>query len=645
MTATVTPGVRSLTDRVMVGNSTAFDHLVEGFDAPRAFPEVVSPVPVAAQGEVASPWAVFVGVAAAALLLAISPAVASKTFVPTYTVLLLVGAVGFVPLLQSLRRSRAAVPSWALAAFLAVGLLSALTSAAPNLSIFGLYLWGTGWLLWFGCAGAFAIGARLRSNADMNWLFGGLIVGAVGNACLALYQTLLVPSSATFGPYQRNQADGFLGNPIHLEALMLGVIALISVRYSRSSRSLVRWAPVLLLMAVALEFSEERFAVLLLPVLFLILVVLRRARGAAASFIIGCGYVIGYLGGKSNLGGRLGQGTSSVGYAERLQIWRLALHAIGTRPLLGYGPGLFEAATAPHITAKLSAELGPIRLFSDAHDIFIEVAVTTGLLGLACFLTWLGSSLFRARNIFVLFAVFGLAIELVEPISIMITPLIFLTLGACRTTWIPIRDARPSPGPHAVSVVTPLRAIERLLLAGLVAGSLLLGTTMLVGDNALEHAPPYGYNLGDALRANSLLPYWPESASVLGSVYASYASVFESQRRTRHDLLVARRYFTLATERDPMDPLEFAELGDIDVQLGQHGWARRAFLHAYTNDPWSPAALDGLAVIAVDRHQWARASSFYSREAEVVSSASARRRLRLSLYDVRHHKNPPPSLS
>lgn len=635
-----------MTDRVIVDNSTSFDHVFEGFtDEPVVDDAVVGPPP-APPREAASPWAVFAGVAVAAVLLAISPSVASKTFVPTYVVVVLIAAVGLVPLLQSLEWSRSAIPSWAAVAFVAVALLASLTSRAPSLSIFGLYLWGTGWLLWLAAAGGFAIGARLRSGADMSWLFGGLLVGAVGNALLALYQTLFRPSSATFGPYQGNQADGFLGNPIHLEALMLGTIALVAFRGTRTLRSVAVWSPLLLLMAVALEFTEERFAVILLPILFLVLVFLRRLRGFAASLVIGCGYLIGYLGGKSDLGHRLGQGTSSVGYSERLQIWRLALHAILSHPILGYGPGLFEAATAPHLTAKLSYELGPIRLFSDAHDVFIEVAVTTGVLGLICFVAWIGSSIVRARNIFLVFALFALAVKLVEPISIMITPLVFICLGASSVSWRAgsLKDGEQEPVPIATTAPR-FGVLERLLLSLLVTGGLVLGTTMVIGDYSLQQSPPYAYVLGDAKLANEMLPYWPESASVVGSIYAYLAAASNSKTQSRHYLLTARSYFVDATRRDPFDPLEAAALGSIDVQLGQIGRAEEAFRRAYANDPWSPAALDGLAVVAVDRHQWARAATFYGRELRVLPFPGARRRLRLSLYDVRHHEVPPPSLS
>ncbi|MHB8458280.1 MAG: O-antigen ligase family protein, partial [Acidimicrobiales bacterium] len=460
-----------------------------------------SPAHAGPPGQLASPWGIFAGLSAAALTIAISPLVASKTFTPKYAVLLIGAAVGVVPFAQSLRRSRSSLASWGALGFLVVGLVSALTSAAPNMGIFGLYDWGTGWLMWLGCAGAYGIGLRLRSS-DIDWVLGGLVVGAVANALLALYQTIAVPTSGTFGPYQANQADGFLGNPIHLEALLLGTIAVVAVRSAGDRRSLMRWAPAILLMSVALEFTTERLAILILPVLMIVLVVYRRIPGLMASILIAAGYAIGYLGGGSSLGGRVSQGASSPGIGLRLDIWKLAAQAFLHHPIVGVGPGMFEAGVTPLLTQKIALALGPTQLFSDAHNFVIEVAVTTGALGLICFAIWVLGSLARARNPLFLFALAGLAVESVEPLNIAITPLVFLALGASTVSWRRGQTENEATVPR-------LRPPLRVAVSVLTAAALALGTTMVVGDIAFNKAPPRGYVLGAAREANRLMPYWP----------------------------------------------------------------------------------------------------------------------------------------
>ncbi|MHB1987444.1 MAG: O-antigen ligase family protein [Acidimicrobiales bacterium] len=579
----------------------------------------------------ASPWGMFSGVAAAALTVAISPAVASKTFTPKYAILLLVAAVGIVPFMSSLRRSRQALASWAALAFLAVGLISALTSVAPSVSVFGLYLWGTGWLMWLGCLGAFGIGLRLQRQ-DLDWLVGGLVVGAIANSLLALYQTLAVPTSATFGPYQANQADGFLGNPIHLEALLLGVIAVVAVRATRSMRVLGRWAPALVLMAVALEFTTERLAIILLPVLMIGLVIYRRREGLVASLAIAGGYAIGYLGGGSNLGSRVSQGTASPGFGLRIDIWKVAAHALLHHLLIGVGPGLFEAGATPLLTRQLALGLGPGRLFADAHNILVEVALTTGVLGLGCLAVWVLAALVRARNPLFLFALAVLAVELVEPLNIAMTPLAFLCLGACALIK-PILGA-PAPPPSNRVLLPPF---ARAVLSLLVVLAFALGTTMLAGDVAFTKSPPRGYFLSDARRANQLMPYWPNPADSLATLYQYRAAVSHRVSVQRRDLERARTDLITASRRAPFDPSEWLVLGNVYRDLGELSLADSSYARALRDDPWSADALQGMALVATSRRQWATAARWYRSELSVLPSLE-RGPIRASLRTVLKHR-------
>lgn len=569
--------------------------------------------------------------AAAALTVAISPAVASKSFTPKYAILLIVAAVGIVPFIASLRRSKDAVASWAALAFLVVGLISALTSVAPSVSIFGLYLWGTGWLLWLGCAGAFGIGLRMQS-ADIDWLVGGLVIGAIANSLLALYQTLAVPSSATFGPYQANQADGFLGNPIHLEALLLGVIAIVAWRATRSLRALWMWTPALLLMSVALEFTTERFAILLLPILMLGLIVWRRRRGLIASLLIAAGYAIGYVGGGTNLGSRVSQGASSPGFALRFHIWKVAAKALLHHPFIGVGPGLFEAGTAPFLTRALARQIGPGELFSDAHNFIVEVALTTGVIGLACFAVWLISAVRKVRNPLLLFALAVFAVELVEPLNVAMTPLAFLALGACAVAPLPRSD-----GSVARSGSSGAALIGRAVIALLVVVSLALGTTMLLGDHAYTQAPPRGYVLSEAREAHQLMPYWPDPIDSLGMLYEYFDAASHDRVAQRRDLRQARSYFLEGARRAPFVASEWVAVGTVDGLLGDYGSAAASYRRALLDDPWSAGAFQGMAAVATDRRQWRNAAHWYRSELSVLASRPERRSVRRSLDAVVRH--------
>ena len=278
----------------------------------------------------------FAAVGAAALCLAFSPKVNSVTFTPKFAVVLLFAAVGIVPLARLAKaRSSLRWPAIAAVAFLVVALVSALVSPSPNIGIFGLYLWGTGWLFWLGAAGAFAIGASL-GPLDRRWLLGGLLVGAAGNALVAIFQIVKNLSTPGLSLFNGNQADGLLGNPIHLEALLLGGLALV---LGRACRAPLRWGAVVLLLAVGLEFTFERFALAIL--VLLILYALRMygpRRGGAFALLIAVGYGIAYLSAGSSLGSRVTSGTSETTFGLRLRVWLLGAHYALHHPLLGSRP-------------------------------------------------------------------------------------------------------------------------------------------------------------------------------------------------------------------------------------------------------------------------------------------------------------------
>lgn len=632
----------------MVANSTAIasgrgvlSRLPEEDGAPYVLDRQLS------SPDTASPWGKFAGVAAAAMTVAILPDARSLTFTPKFAIVLVIAAVGFVPFLRSVRFSRAGLPSLFLLGFLLLALVASFASVAPVLSIIGLYTWGTGWLLWLGCVGAYGIGLQLRSKADQDWLFFGLVTGAGVNAALALYQTLARPTSIAFGPYQANQAQGLLGNPIYLEALLLGIVALVLVRVTRSTSTSTSWQylALLVLLSMGLEFSDERFAVLILPFLLGGILLWRRR----AAFMPVCAVVVGYVGGYfaagSSLAGRLAAGTSSVGFGDRLRIWKIAIHAFLTHPLLGYGPGLFEAATAPRMTARLARDLGATSLFTDAHDLVIEVMVTTGVVGLLLFAGWLVTAAARVRNYLVLFALCALAVELIEPVSLALTPLVFLFLAASQRQATP-HGAGLSSTKASDSMHDRLTVPFRVLTAVLVLGALAAGTTMVVGDLALAKAPPGGYVLRDAKRASLLLPYWPQSAEALGTLY-NYRAITGRSGSTaaRRALQLTVQELRSATKRDSFDPLVYASLGNAESELQEWSAASSTYRRGLRNDPWSQANLDGLATVFAHRHEWVASLRELRRELEALRPGYERSIVERSLDDVRHRRLPAGPIS
>ncbi|MGH9295734.1 MAG: O-antigen ligase family protein, partial [Acidimicrobiales bacterium] len=405
-------------------------------------------------------------------------------------------------------------------AFLIVALVSALLSRAPDIGLFGLYEWGTGWLFWLSCAGAFAIGASLLRQ-DGEWVFYGLLGGGLLNVLVAIYQVAVHPATGMLRGYDGgSQADGLLGNPVHLEALLVGAVALVA---SRSCDSLKRWWWVLVLLGLGVELTSERLAIPVLLVIFAAVLYRRRLKGAVFSGLVAAGYGLGYVVGGSGLGHRVASGTAETTFGLRLQLWHTALHAVALHPLIGGGPGEVLGTIAPLVGRGFARNLTGGRLFTDSHNWIVEVVVTTGLLGLACFAAWLLLAVSRSRGPFLAFAAALLAVELVEPMNIGVTPLAFLAIGAAAaglgrparlaTSVLP-EHAGASSDRRSGGAAAGLRSrrAPAAVTALAVVAALFVGVTMIAGDYFYTQAKTSTFNESNPTRANTLWPYWPESA-------------------------------------------------------------------------------------------------------------------------------------
>ena len=501
-----------------------------------------------------------------------------------------------------------------------MALVSALVSPSPNIGIFGLYLWGTGWLLWLGAAGAFAIGASLGPN-DRRWLFAGLLVGALGNALVAISQIVGNFQTGGLGLFDGTQADGLLGNPIHLEALLLGALALI---LGRTCRSPLRWGPAVLLLAVALEFTFERYALVILVLLVLYALYSYGARRSGIfALLIGVGYAIAYLSVGSGLGARVTSGSSATPFGVRPRVWLAGARYVLHHSLLGVGPGQLRTAMDSTATLPFFQNVLAGRILTDGHDIFVEVGVTTGLLGLACFLIWLfGAARMAARCTFLGFAAAMVAVELVEPINVAILPLSFLGLGAATAVCLRHGEtADPTSGrleseqptgtlPAGKRGTAPYARIITLVA---VAMAFFLGVTMVLGDACMlsgtDHSPDQPFNIAAANDANRLLPYWPESALEIAQIEA-FDSITAGRAGTAA-LMKSRHWTAVAVSRDSSDPRLWTLLAGADVELKAYGLGRTEYYRALSCDKWYTQAFEGLAHLAGIQHNWEEAVHWY----------------------------------
>jgi hypothetical protein len=337
-----------------------------------------------------------------------------------------------------------------------------------------------------------------------------------------------------------------------------------------------RWGTATVAVAAALQLSGSRFALGLAILVGIVTLVRerRRAVGAVAALALGLllGVAIGAVGGATTGSGRVQAGGESVGATARLRVWASAAHAIADHPVLGAGPGRFRAATSKHRDLALVHAEGADRRFFDAHNVVVEYATTIGVLGLGALVLWVGLASRRARGPLFGFFLLVLAMHLVEPQSVGLTPLALLALGVAGRADV------ASLG-RAGAAVTALLVLAAVVAAG----------RLLWGDYELKQAS-LDFSAGPAQAAVRALPPWPEPAELAGRV-ALFRSITTNAPAAQRDTL---RWNQLATRRDPTDPLAWASLGEAQLHFGESRPAARSFRRALRWDPWSVRTLNGL---------------------------------------------------
>lgn len=521
---------------------------------------------------------------------------------PAAALCLVVAAVG-LPRLVVLVRART-TEAVAASAFLAIGLVATLLAPNKVLGFLGLYFWGTGWLFTATLAGAWAVGRSL-GRAHVVVVERALLAAALLNAVVALLESAVDLTSLHLGQYG-GRSPGLLGNPIHLGAFAAAALTLVAPRFAASP---LRWSLPAALLGGAIQASGSRFGVVVVVGVLVWVAVTHGRRTVALLTIL---VVVGGAGAAAlSRGGTAESATVRVadaagnGVRPRTETWRLALEAVADRPLVGYGPGQFRRATSPRRTVALARAEGADRLFVDAHNLVVEYAVTTGLLGLAALVAWLLLASRSASGPLLAFALADLANHLVEPQAVRTTPVVFLALGAAA----------------AASAGVPLPSVGRAVTALLAAAALVAGGWLLVGDFHLEQAY-LDFDLPHARRATQLLPY-SEAASVRAHAYLFLAHGPRSDEMTRNGI----HWLAEATRRDPGDPHAWNELGYRLSTLGRNREAATALRHALRLNPTSTLALNGLGLVATAEHDPGAAAVFFERSLAIDPTQKLPKRL------------------
>jgi len=398
--------------------------------------------------------------------------------------------------------------AWAAAAWAGVTIAATATGVDPAAGLVATASGaGGGTALTICCAVLLVSGAGLPRDLvarARGWL---VWTGVAVSAVLLAYR--LAPSVADAIP-KVNLIGATLGNQLFAAAFVAAAMAAVAAGDEPRRRRLV----LLAFMTVAVTSTGERSS-LILPLVALA-VAWWRARSGWRATLSGTLVVLAAFAAWQAAGPLLPEGTDAGGSLQqfgstasdtpRFTVWRAGARAVADRPVLGWGPGATQAAYL-HETSPDEVPAQQ-RGWRDAHNLLIEVGVTTGILGVASVLALLGIAAVRAlrsppSDAWVVGAAAALAAySVVEPLNLVLTPLLFLMLGVASHTVDPSGAPEREP------------AVRTRLLRAAVAGT--LGVTVAVA--ALSFAAStferQGYDYGDetALRTALRLQPWRLSA-------------------------------------------------------------------------------------------------------------------------------------
>jgi O-antigen ligase len=481
------------------------------------------------------------------LPVAVSPAVFTTSWTPKVAVALVVLVPGLVALVVRMTRGERTV--WWGAAYLAWSFVALLLSASPVLSLVGPYQIGNGWL--FSClvVGMWAIGRELTS-AEAPQIATALRWAVVANGAAAWLATTGYRVPALIDTYD-GRSYGLVGNPVQLGGLMAAAVVL------TGDRAIGRrwWLLGVALASGAVQLSGSRQGLLLLiaGVAYLVWRYRRRAVFVVLACVAGIALATPLVSASGIA--RLGV-TEQSGDSARLNTWRVGLASVVDHPVFGSGPGLFEDATTPY--RRPSGSSCGLGRFVDAHNLFVQQAVTTGLIGLALFGLFLFGVLRRARSALGVFGLLLAATTLLQPSFVGMTPVAFLAMGASAV------GATTRPWRRPARVVATVGAVVGLVV----------GVMFVRADTEYKVADELDTDAAAALvRADRWMPPWWEVAR-------------QGLRTTvLDDEPTAMVWAREAARRDPQSSLAMMQLGVMEHRYGSKDAAWSAFERSLQLDP------------------------------------------------------------
>lgn len=300
-----------------------------------------------------------------------------------------------------------------MAALMAAYLLSALLSEMPQTSLLGSYRRQFGAATQISYAAVFLVVAtHLRTPGQMRRLILALALGSLAPSAYAVAQRLgLDPVHWSMDHSRR--VVGSLGQPTFLGAYLAAALpdSLLLFRGTRSQRGRLGVSTLVALQLAALLFSQSRAAwagaaigagisilgysgrglrtragLQRLALAGVAGLTLLAALNLPGSEIHRVARTVPYLERAASLG-NLDEGSGRV----RTLIWQTAPSLVAERPILGHGPEMMGYAFERHYPPELAYAESRTASADSAHNLFLQLLVATGLVGLAAYLWLLGS--------------------------------------------------------------------------------------------------------------------------------------------------------------------------------------------------------------------------------------------------------------
>lgn len=291
--------------------------------------------------------------------------------------------------------------AWSLAGYLLVRWLSLTRSSAPHWSLWGDPAWRNGLWLTLACIALFLLArGQLAERERRTRVLDALLVGS---ALVAAYGVLQYVGLDPLSDHSWVRVPATLAHPNLLAAYLAMVVPLTAARASNagSRRGRLLATALLLAQGLCILFTYSRAGWLaaaagLGTLTFAGLWVRGRRRWARALLLAGTAGLLLLLG-LSLLPPLPGsaphalQTLTSLFRREgatvqiRLLAWRAGLQALVERPWLGHGPATYRGLLPRFLPPELAPFGGAGALGGRPHNVYLEVALESGLVGLIAF--------------------------------------------------------------------------------------------------------------------------------------------------------------------------------------------------------------------------------------------------------------------